>query len=348
MTIQDLVKDITVNDLTTFARSIQTPDDYFLTRSVLAETHVNEVMWRIKSTSRRRNAAKYRSFSASVPFATRKVAQTVTQGLFPPLGEKLLVDEQELILQEQARGADQERLIETMYDDVEQHVGAIKDRLELAAGDLLVDGKLTLAENGLVTEADFQVPAANLPVAAKVWSDPTSDPLADELRWIELLRSTGRPLPEIALTSYKAQTYLAGNAAYRAAYYGSVVGSSTPTATLTPTEVASVRARYNLPQIVTYDVQIDVDDVATRVLPENRWILLPPNRDRFGQTQYGTTAQALALSRGSNPQIVREDAPGIVVTRGAQDDPVQIWTAGHAAAMPVLYTADAYVCATVL
>ena len=103
-----------------------------------------------------------------------------------------------------------------------------------------------------------------------------------------------------------------------------------------------------LPPVTIYKGQVNVDGVATKVLPDDRWVMLPPNRERWGQTQYGVTAEALVLSRGTNPEIVKEDAPGIILTRGAQDDPVQIWTKGAAVAMPVLHTPDCHIVATVL
>ncbi|MDI3406272.1 hypothetical protein [Streptomyces cavernicola] len=60
------------------------------------------------------------------------------------------------------------------------------------------------------------------------------------------------------------------------------------------------------------------------------------------------TAEALVLSRGTNPEIIREDVPGLIITRGVQDDPVQIWTKGPAVGMPVMHTPDAHIVAKVL
>ncbi|MFF3401281.1 hypothetical protein ACFYW6_22530 [Streptomyces sp. NPDC002659] len=85
-----------------------------------------------------------------------------------------------------------------------------------------------------------------------------------------------------------------------------------------------------------------------RPLQEDLWILVPPDREKWGQTQLGVTAEALVLSRGTNPEIIREDAPGIIITRGVQDDPVQIYTKGGAVGMPVLHTPDAHIVAKVL
>lgn len=352
MTIQDLIKDISVKDLTTFARYKPSPEDHLLTAGAnpIFPTLVNrEVKWRIKDRGRYVNVAKYRAYDASVPFATRQAWQTVREGMLPPLGQKLLVGEQEQILLEQSHGADQDRLLELIYDDVERHVESIRSRIELAAGDALVDGKFSLVnENGLTIEVDWGVPAGNMPTAPKPWSDPTSDPIADEQGWIQYLEDLGVPTPAMVLTSRKALSFLRMNNAYRAAYFGSVNPSNTPTQSLTPEQVNVVRGNYHLPPVTLYKAQVRVDDVWTKVIPEDRWIMLPPDRQNWAQAHFGVTAEALVLSRGTNPEIVREDAPGIVITRGVQDDPVQIWTKGAAVGMPVIHTPDAHLVAKVL
>ncbi|GCD35641.1 hypothetical protein OEIGOIKO_03387 [Streptomyces chrestomyceticus JCM 4735] len=349
MSIADLLKNVSVADLTVYARAIPTPDDFLLTSSVFPETQVHDVKWRVRQSKRRVNAAMYRAYDASVPFAKRQAQTTQTEGTLPALGQKLLVGEMEQLLLDASRGADEDRLVDLLYDDVERHVEAIRSRLELAAADVLLDGRFTLTgENGLTVEADYGVPQANMPTAPKPWSSPDADPIADELRWIDYLDSIGAPAPEMVLTSRKAYAHLASNGAYRAAYYGTPAGGQTPTATLNPQQVNSVRGTYGLPPVTFYKAQVWQNDVSKRVLPEDRWIMLPPERAKWGQTQYGTTTEALALSRGTNPQVEREDAPGIVITRDVQDDPVQIWTKGAAMAMPVLYSPDCHITATVL
>ncbi|MFI1100272.1 major capsid protein [Streptomyces melanogenes] len=351
MTIQDLIRGVTARDLTTFARTIPSPTDFLLTRvgGIFPTLEIQEVKWRVRDSGRYVNVAKYRAYDASVPFATREAWQTSREGMLPALGQKLLVGEQEQLLLEASRGANEDRLIELLYDDTERHVEAIRSRLELAAGDVLADGKFTLnTENGLTLEVDWGVPAGNMPTAPKLWSDPTADPIQDELRWIQYLDDRGAPAPEMVLTSRRAFSFLAASNAYRAAYYGSVNPSTTPTATLTPQQINVVRGNYDLPPVTFYKAQVRVDGVQTKVLPDDRWILLPPDRSKWGQIQYGTTAESLVLSRGTNPEIDSEDAPGIIITRGAQDDPVQIWTKGAAVGMPVLHTPDAHVVAKVI
>lgn len=320
-------------DLATFARAIPSPKDFLLTQTIFPTLEIREAKWRTRDSGRYVNVAKYRS----------------REGALPALGQKLVISEQEQILLEASHGSDQDRLIELLYDDVERHVEAIRSRLELAAGDVLADGKFELVqENGLTLEVDWNVPAENMPVAARPWSDPESDQIADELRWIQYLDDIGAPEPELVITSRKAFSYLAANNAYRAAYYGSVKPSTTPTATLPPQQINVVRGNYSLPPITFYKAQVRVDGKPRKVLPEDLWILVPPDREKWGQAQLGVTAEALVLSRGTNPEIIREDAPGLIITRSVQDDPVQIYTKGAAVGMPVLHTPDAHIVAKVL
>ena len=82
-----------------------------------------------------------------------------------------------------------------IIDDIENHVRAIRARLELAAGDLLTDGKFSLVdENGLTLEADFQVPTAFLPTAATLWTDTAnSTPLDRAAECSALIRACPPP-----------------------------------------------------------------------------------------------------------------------------------------------------------
>ncbi|MER0443026.1 major capsid protein [Streptomyces sp. Edi4] len=344
-----LLRELTPTDINAFVRAIPGPEDYELTRSVLPEVQLNSVKWRVKRTNRRVPAAKFRAWDATTPVATREITMVETEGKLPPLGQKYLVGEMEQLLLDADRGASSDELVQAVYDDVAAHVLSIRSRMELAAGDLLADGKFTLrGENNLYIEYDAQVPASHMPTAPLPWTDPAADALGDERRWIQALRDARAPLPTRVVTSFKAKALLAGNQSYRAAYYGALLGSQIPTTVLAPNEVDAVRARYGLPPIEVYDVQIPLDDGSNpRALPENLWLMLPPNPRQWGETQYGVTTESLMLSRGTNPAILREDAPGIVVTHGYTDDPVTVWTKVAASAMPVLYVPDIHIAARV-
>ncbi|MGW3434913.1 hypothetical protein ACWDHW_44480 [Streptomyces melanosporofaciens] len=109
MTIQDLLKDVSVMDLTAFARAIPSPKDFLLTQAIFPTVEMREVKWRTKDSGRYVNVAKYQAFNVSVPFATREAWQTSREGTLPAPGQKLVVSEQKQILLEASHGSDQGR-----------------------------------------------------------------------------------------------------------------------------------------------------------------------------------------------------------------------------------------------
>lgn len=342
-----LLQDTSAADLTVFARAMDTPANYRLTREVMPETQIQGVKFRTTSAKRRVNAAKFRAYDAPTAMAQRQAERVVNEGMLPALGQTLAVSEMDQILLDVAHGQDTQRYIDLLYGDVERHVESIQTAQELAAGQLLATGSVSLP--GLGLDVNWNVPAENMPTAAVMWDQPTATPLSDERAWIDYLVDSGAPAPREVITSRRARALLAANAEYRAAYYGSSGTDTTPTATLAPNEVNAVRARYDLPPIVTYDVQVWNDDQYVRVIPDNKWIMVPDvPASEWGQTQYGVTREAAQFTSGTNPALTREQAPGIVVVTHVDDNPVQIYTRGAAIGMPVLYVPDIHISATVL
>lgn len=340
-----LLRDTNETDLTVFARSIDTPANYRLTRELVPETSVQGIKFRTESSKRRVNAAKFRAYDAPTALARRQAERVINEGMLPALGQTLPVPEMDQLLLDVDAGQNTDRYVDLLYSDVERHVESIKTAQELAAGQLLTDGVVTLPGIGL--DVDWNVPAANMPTAAIMWDQATATPLSDERAWIDYLVDSGAPAPRVVVTSRRARALLAANEEYRAAYYGSA--GTAPTATLAPNEIDVVRARYDLPPIITYDVQVWNDDQFVRVIPDNKWIMLPDvPAQQWAQTQYGRTREAAKFTTGTNPALTRQEAPGIVVVTHIEDNPVQIYTRGAAIGMPVLYVPDLHISATVL
>jgi hypothetical protein len=337
-------------DIIAFARAVPTPDDYLLTREIVPNTEINNVKYRIRRTSRYGGVAQFRAYDAETPFGRREVDHSITEGMLPPVGQKLFVGELETILLAIERGADDQELVDALYDDTEANVRAIRARMELAAGDLLTDRKFELVdENNLTLEADFGVgvEAGFSPTAPVLWTDPTADILDDELAWIAFLRDNGDGAPGEVLTSSSVIGLWARNHQVIGEFYGTDAAGGAARPTLTPAQVNAVRAGRNLPPLRAYDTQVRVAGVNVRVLPENRLFLLPANKRDFAETQYGITAEAIMLSRQGNPRIEREDQPGIVATVREHDDPPQVFSRATAVAMPVMYAPRSYIAAQV-
>jgi hypothetical protein len=339
-------------DLTRFVRLIPNPAEWAL-KDILPEVEILGVKYKTSTFSRTISAAKFRAYDAQTPYARRAATLTVNEGLLPPLGAKTNVGEFETILLAIQRGADSSELVDAIYDLGQSHALAIRARLELARGDLLTDFKFSLAaENGLTLDADFVAPTGHLPTAATLWTTTaTSTPLSDELAWVQRFRDDARGvLPNRRLTSHRVVALLQANNEYRQQAYPGRDLTTVPT-TLTPGEVQIVRDRWALPPIQEYDVQIDVDGVLTRPIPDNKFLMwadgggnasspsdgaATTSSGSLGQTQFGTTAEGLALAGAGNPRIDKRDAPGIVGTRWVADDPVTVWVRANAVAMPLL------------
>ncbi|MGV9891730.1 major capsid protein [Streptomyces sp. NPDC003395] len=341
-----LLRDTNDTDLTVFARQMDTPANYRLTREILPERQIQGVRFRTTSAKRRVNAAKFRAYDAPTALAKRQAERVVNEGMLPALGQTLPISEMDQILLDVGHGSDTQRYLDLLYSDVERHVESIKTAQELAAGQLLATGSVTLP--GLGLDVNWNVPSANMPTAGVLWDQPSATPLSDERAWIDYLIDSGAPAPKMVLTSRRARALLASNAEYQMAYYGQNA-SNNPGTTLSPVEVDAVRARFGLPPIVNYDVQVWNDDTYQRVIPDNKWILIPDvPASEWAETQYGVTREAAKFTSGTNPALTREEAPGIVVVTKVEDDPVQIYTRGAAIGMPVLYVPDIHISATVL
>jgi hypothetical protein len=113
-----------------------------------------------------------------------------------PFSDSLNKGEYERIAQEIAlnAGTNTDRLVRAAYNDAERLMGTMNNRIELAWGDVLTDGKLTINEGGFNGEADYGVPANQITApAGATWTDATTDavPLTDLDAWQEVRIANG-------------------------------------------------------------------------------------------------------------------------------------------------------------
>lgn len=333
------------SDITRFSREVPIPQEYGALARILPDTSVNGFKARIRTLTRTLRAAKFRAYNAENYIAGRPFTMSITDVVLPPVGQKIPLTELELLEQAFASGDVNDDVIQQIYDDAETNVRAVRARLELAKGDVLTDGKFSLAaENGLTLDADFGLATSHKPTAGVLWTThATATPLDDETAWIQQMVNDGGGRPDIAVTSLARLNDLRANTQYVQAYWG---GITTSQPNLSIDQVNQVRANYGLPQIVLDDTVIDVDGTTTRVLPANRFILA--NTNGLGETQYGVTAQALEVaSGGTDAAFTRRDAPGIFTAAYKETEPPARWTSTSAVAMPVLFDVTKLVSATV-
>lgn len=281
-------------------------------------------------------AAPYRAYDAEAPVGSRPgVARTV--GALPPISQKIILTEGDRLMLEGLMGssAQQDRLIQAVFNDAARQVRSVQARVELARGDALADGIVTINENGQQFTIDFGVPAGHKVNAATVWSDPSADIIGEITSWVETYVDTNGVPPGRALTSTSVIGAMLRNDDIKASL-----------ALPSRTELNAFLTASDLPAVEPYDVQVETSaGVKTRVLPADRFVMVPADGDGFlGRTQYGTTVEAMELA--SEGLIESEAAPGVVAVTWKTKDPVHIWTKGAAIALPLitnpnlLFTAD--------
>jgi hypothetical protein len=160
--------------------------------------------------------------------------------------------------------------------------------------------------------------------------------------WLETYVATNGVAPGSILTSTRVISNLLRNAEIRT-LAGSLSG--TP-ALVTPETVSAVFSAFGLPPMQTYDTQVRVAGVATKVIADDRLIFLPPAGEPLGNTFYGITAEALELREAG--QIVSTQMPGVTAVVDKTFDPVATWTKASAIALPVLANPSLILTADVL
>lgn len=329
--------------LTRFSRDLPQPQQIALDQ-ILPDQTVNSFKPRIRTVTRTLTAAKFRVWNAENYVAKRPVTVSVAELELPPLGQKLPLTEREILEAALADNDPNGDVVGAVYDDAEHNVRATRARMELARGQLLYTGAVTINENGLIgVAADFGLTNAHKPTAGTLWSDTVnSTPLTDEEAWIQQMVADGSPRPDRATTSLRIVTYLRQNKQYITAFWGPN-GANQPA--LNPDQVNQVRATYNLPPITIYDSKIDVDGVTTRPIPDTRFIL---TAEGVGESQWGVTAQAIEVAAGgTDAAFTRRDAPGIFTAAYKQTEPAGRWTSTYAVGLPLLMDKTRLLAATV-
>lgn len=315
---------------TAAARLIPDPPTTTLTE-YLPDTTTESIDWEISRITDENRAARFRSYDAPVEIGAGPslIRQT---GEIPALGEGYLVGEYRRLLEEQLRGADiSDALRNAVLNYVQRGVRVIRNRVELARGQVLSTGKFTLAGEGrLHMEADFGVPTDNFVDPSSPW-DEDSDITGELTEWAALAEIA----PDTMLVGDLALPKLLKSKEIRNAY-GNAYGTPNE---LTLDQVNQVFEARGLPAVVPVRRnRIQVPDpetggyTAVDVFPRNLIVMLP--KAFIGQTKWGTTFEALELVAAGI--VEAQQAPGIVATVMRDGNPGKVFTAVNAVAMPLL------------
>lgn len=326
---------VSPDDLTAFVREVPTPADQVLNR-LLPDRTLSQNRIDLNEVTRTNRTAKFRAFDGRIHRSERDVVATRSVNL-PPLSSMNGIGELERLQLEAARtgGTSLDTIIEAIYDDATNLTREIRNRMELARGDVLTDGKFTLnGEQGLYLEADYGVPANHFVTPATQWSNYAAATIvADMTAWRQTYIDTNGFAPGGFATSERVLGYMLRNAEIRQL---ATSLSGTPQLVTRP-GLASVLDAFGLPGLsFTYDSKIDVDGVIVSIIPDDRVIFTPPPGSELGYTAWGVTATSLELVNSNLAELSFADAPGIVGVVEKSGPPYREETFVDAVGMPVL------------
>lgn len=319
--------------LTTFTREVPTPS----TLRLLAEAGRRDEddntidFGEIVRTNR---TARYRSWDGRIHVSQRDTGSTKRVKL-PPLSSSLSLGEYERLQLEFARtgGTNTARLADAIYDDATNLTREVQHRLELAIGDVLTDGVLSINENGFISTADFGVPGTHKVTAGTAWTTTTASILDDLVAWADVYTASNGAMPGAIRTSLRVQRLMQRNEQLIGAIHGTTSGKTR----VTLDELNDLLASEGLPALSpAYDGRVDVDGVDTRVIPDDRLLFTPAALDDLVEVAWGVTATALELVNSNQSDLAFEEAAGIVGVVVKEGPPFRQWTYVDACAMPVL------------
>lgn len=285
-------------------------------------------------------AGVFRAFNAESPIGAREGLKRIS-GELPPISEKLLLDEYTRLRLRRLQGTDV--MTQSIYNDAVIVARAIAARMEMARGEVLVNGSITFAENGVAATVNYGRDGAFSVTPAILWSASNAVPVSDLLAWQQTYIQTGAQIGSI-LTSRRVLSTLMRSTDFRQTYstlagQPSIVSQAAVNATL---------ESFGLPPITLYDAQVQVGTTATRVIPDDKVLLLPApgsvDDNNLGQTVWGIPAEAL------DPRFGLTDGQqgGIVGGAYTEEDPPNLWTKGSAVGLPVLANPNLAMVADVL
>jgi hypothetical protein len=278
------------------------------------------------------DAGNFRSYDTESEIASRPGIQRVT-GELPPISRKVRFGEYDRLRQ---RRDPNESIALGLESDAARLAMGVGARMELARGDALVNGSVTIDENGLVATVDFARPSDCVVTPATAWSDlDDSTPINDLTTWqLAYLALTGDKPGAIVVSTKTAGLLQSNTSILRLA--ATVVGAPS---LLSRQALQATLDAFGLPPLFVYDAMVNVGGTATRIVPDNKTLILPAavapddsEGTQLGGTFWGTTAESLEPGYG----LEISDAPGIVAGAYTTEDPVAIWTKAAAIGLPVL------------
>lgn len=289
-------------------------------------------------------ASVYRSWDTESRIGRREGVSQV-MGELPPISEKIPLNEYDQL---RLRKLDDAALLPFIARDAERLARNIGARFELARGEALATGALTIDENGVQQTVSFGRDAGHDVTPTVTWDTyATATPLDDLEAWVETYidsngQAPGRILMSRAVLAHLRRTDQVKNQVFPLAASAPMINGD---------QVRTVLDSLDLPPVEIYDARVNVDGVATRAIDAEVVLLLPEpgaatasQPTDLGGLLMGTTLESQEPDYG----LEGGDQPGIVAATYKTRDPIRLWTHAAAIGMPVLGEPDLTLAATVL
>jgi len=327
-------------DQTVFAREVPIPAGLVLS-NLFPSVEVDAVRVNLSEIAKKNRAARFRAPDGRIHVADRDGATDKVINMLP-LSDSRNQGEYETLQRDMARlgGTRSEALEAAIYNDTEDLTRYVRNRAELAFGDVLVDGKFTpnLYDEFAGVEIDFGVPASNLTTLAGAaqWTDAnvaTADGLSALTAACDAIEASCGQRPTWALSGrtnvrkLEAQTKV----------INAVAGAQTGRTNVALSDMFNTFASKGIPtdwRIV--ETVIDVDGVATRVIPDNVVVLGAGDFSDVLEFRYGVTATAMELVDSNRVDFSYQSAPGIVGVVVKGGPPFRQFTFVDAIGLPFL------------
>lgn len=334
--------EVTPDALTAFVRELPTPDDLAFFNTIgtqLVDDHKVDFSELIETN----RVASFRTWDGNFPTIGRDGGSSSEVSLMPLGAQASALGEYERLQLQFAKtgGTNKAALANAIYNDAEKLTRSIYNRLELAWGDVLTDGILTVRENGIGGDAgiaDFGVDPANKVTAAVAWSDPEAKILDDLIAWNEAYEANGVGAAGAIRMKLKNFRMLARNKQI----VGLVNGTQGVRERVTLDDVRAVLDAEGLPPVVFLpDTSFHVENATggpadQKVVPDNLVLLTPANLNDLGFTALGVSVTALELVRSKEAEMTFQGAAGLVGIVTKVGPPYRQFTFVDATAMPLL------------
>lgn len=334
---------VTPAELTGYAREAlaDRPENQFQLLNVLPAQQIADLNYRFSqgTDAGLLEAASFRAYDAEPGFGKRDGIARVS-GELPPIGKQYVLGEYDQL---KLRNAEQE-VRDLLLRDAVRIARQIETRFEIARGQALIEGKVTIAENDVYAEVDFGRKPEHSVAPSVLWSDhAASTPIDDLQGWRDVYVVTNGASPGRILTSTAVRNHLLRSAQVIGMIYP--LAASGNVGQVTVTMLNQLLSDFDLPAIEVYDAQVkNPAGAVQRVIPADKVLFLPPAGIELGSTLWGLTLEAQEASYG----IAAADQPGIVVGAFKQvTTPIHVITIGAAIGVPILGNPNATLVADV-